>query len=219
MRIDAGIIQSDLTTADVTTSAWRSDFLEIAKQHLPSAPHRFAQARQRAQPLPLEGAAVLIDVLFINLPPPESNILDPVQRQGSGIQTIAPRPADLLIISLDGCRHIGMHDKAHIGLVDPHAESDSGHGNHPVFAQETVLIGVAGRQIQTGMIGHRLIALLLQIARQCLGLFARGAIDDAAVPAVLRQKINQLPARIVFRFEAQIDIGAVERMDENLRLG
>jgi hypothetical protein len=49
-----------------------------------------------------------------------------IQQDGAGRLTIAPGPADFLVITLDAARQRGMNHGANIGLVDAHAKCDGG---------------------------------------------------------------------------------------------
>ena len=50
---------------------------------------------------------------------------------------IAPGTAGFLLVSLYACWQAHSGDKAHIGFVDAHAESDGCHDNEAFFADET----------------------------------------------------------------------------------
>ena len=56
---------------------------------------------------------------------------------------IATGATDLLGQVLEALGQVVMVDATDIGLVDPHAKSDSGHDNHPVGSQEGLLHGAA----------------------------------------------------------------------------
>ena len=167
----------------------------------------------------LEAAALVGNVLFVDLTAAQGHVLQPVKRERVGGQAVAPGAADFLIIGLDARRHVGMGDETHVRLVDPHAESDGREGDDAVLAQKAVLIGVAPRLVEPGVINQRLKSLFGKIFREPFGPGARGAIDNAALSAARAQKTLQLFARLVLGGECQRNIGPVEGMDENLRPG
>ena len=68
------------------------------------------------------------------------HIAEPVAHPGFGGLAVAAGAAGLLIIGLDGGRHVEMGDIAHVGLVDAHAEGDGGNEAEPVLLEERVLV-------------------------------------------------------------------------------
>ena len=111
-----------------------------------------------------------------------------------------------------------MHDEAHVGLVDAHAEGDGRRHDQPVLLQEGVLIARAVASVHAGVIGQGAKALAVEEIGQLLGLLARGAVDDAAFAGFPLDEIDDLAARLVFRAHGEAQIGAVEAMDEDGRL-
>jgi hypothetical protein len=55
-----------------------------------------------------------------------------------------------------------MRHEAHVGLVDAHAERDGGHHHDAFLAQEAVLVGLAHRVVQPGVVGQGVEAGLAQ---------------------------------------------------------
>lgn len=92
-----------------------------------------------------------------------------------------------------------MGHKAHIGLVDAHAEGNRRHHDHAVLAQEAVLVVLTHVLGQAGVIGQGIDAVLHQGLGQFLDTLARLAIDHAGFALVLAfDKAQQLVAYILF---------------------
>ena len=111
-----------------------------------------------------------------------------------------------------------MKDEAHVRLVDAHAEGDGRADDATVLAQECVVIGCAHGMIEPGMIGQRAPAEAGEFVGQLFGAAARGAIDDAAFPAMGVEPLDELARRIRLRPHREKEIGPVERAHEHLRL-
>ena len=73
------------------------------------------------------------------------------------------------------------------------------------------------RRLHAGVIGQRLDAALAQKFGQFLGLAPRGAIDDAALPAMALDEIRDLLAAGGFCLHRQPQIGPVEAVHEHRR--
>ena len=65
------------------------------------------------------------------------------------------------------------------------------------------------------MIGYGVVALRNEESGELLGRLARAAVDDAAVAFVPRQKSRQLLARLLLHREVQLDVRAVEAVQED----
>ena len=74
-----------------------------------------------------------------------------------------------------------MGDKAHVRLIDTHAEGDGGNNNHPVFTQEPLLVMGTLFRGQACMIGQSGIAFLGQGFRGGVDFVPGQAVDDAAI--------------------------------------
>ena len=110
-----------------------------------------------------------------------------------------------------------MEDEAHVRLVDAHAEGDGRADDAIVLAQEGVVVCGAHGMIEPGVIGQRAPAAPAQFLGQLFGAAARGAIDDAALPAVGLEPLDELAGRVGFRPHREKEIGPVERTHEHLR--
>ena len=186
-----------LPLTHVAASARRGFFREIGEQRLAAAARRLAQHGQRGEAVVLDAAALFAHVLFVDAPAEEGHVVKRVERQRIGRQPVAARAPDLLIVALNGRRHIGMGDEAHVRLVDAHPEGDGRDGDDGVFTQETVAIAIARRLIHPRMIGQRVVTLLLKVIRKVFGALARRAIDDAAFALVFFEKVRELAFRLV----------------------
>ena len=70
-------------------------------------------------------------------------------------RTVAPGPADLLVIGLDTAGQVGVEDITHIRLVDPHAEGDGGDDDHPRIGHEDILVRFPVLLLHARVIGKR----------------------------------------------------------------
>ena len=72
MRVDGAVEDRDLALADVAASAGRGFFVEIGEQRLAPAARRLAQHGERGEAVVLDAAALVVDVLFVDLPAAEA---------------------------------------------------------------------------------------------------------------------------------------------------
>src|SRR6516225_7360506 len=131
-----------------------------------------------------DALSLLGDILLRNSPTVQRHVLETVERQRIGGQTVAARAADFLIIGLDAAGHVGVSDEANIRLVDAHAEGDRGDGEDPVLLQETVAVAVAHHLVETGVISNGRVAAAVEEFGEPFRPLARSAIDDAALAAM-----------------------------------
>ena len=109
-----------------------------------------------------------------------------------------------------------MGHKAHVGLVDAHAEGHGGDHDDAVFAQEAVLVALAHLGVQASVIRQSGDALLVQPVGGFFHLAAALAVDDAGVAVVLvADEAQQLLARVVLFDQGVADVGPVEAADED----
>ena len=164
---------------------------EIVQQNLAAAAGRLAIADQGAEPA--MGAPLVLRrcILAINEKPPHADIAKSEQHMRLRRLTVAPCPADFLVIGFQIARQIGVKDIRDIRLVDPHAERDGRHHHNARLGHEAVLVGVARLLGHAGMIGQRPYAVAVEEGGGLFRLFARQAIDDAAATRVLPHEIQQ----------------------------
>src|SRR3989442_1217286 len=97
-----------------------------------------------------------------------STFFPPLPATGAGRGLAATRAPDLLVVALDGARHVAVDDIADVGLVDAHAEGHRGDDDVDVVALEGLLRPRARLDLHAGMVGQRLHALLAQELRRRL---------------------------------------------------
>ncbi|EGY01901.1 hypothetical protein AZA_54302 [Nitrospirillum viridazoti Y2] len=206
--------------AGVAVAAVAGMFLpEIGQQHLAAAVGGLAEAQQGIQLAPLRPLVLGAAVRGVHHLAQHDHILQAVQHQGVGGQAIAAGAAGFLIIGFQAFGRVHVHDESDVGLVDAHAEGDGRHHHHALALDEAVLVGLAHRRVQAGMIGQGVQPLVLQPVGQRLHPGARQAIDDARVlRMVAADEVQQLPALIVLGRHAIGDVGPVEAGDELPRL-
>ena len=96
-----------------------------------------------------------------------------------------------------------MRDKAHVGLVDSHAERHRRDDNDPLLAHEALLMAGAGLGRQAGMVGHGGAPLPGQEFGRLPDGAAGHAIDDAGVAGMLvLDKAQKVVARAALRHDA-----------------
>ena len=108
-----------------------------------------------------------------------------VEENAVARQTVAPRPARLLVVALDALGHVVVDDEANVGLVDAHAERDGGNDDRGLIPDEPLLVQASDRRIESGMIRQGAEALCSQILDQLFRVLAREAVDDRRFAPVL----------------------------------
>ena len=83
--------------------------------------------------------------------PGARDVLPAVEQQRVRRIAVASRAADLLVVRLRAVRHVEMHDEAHVGPVDPHAEGDRRHHDHRLAGAEARQRRPLGRGLQSGV--------------------------------------------------------------------
>ena len=78
-----------------------------------------------------------------------------------------------------------MSDKAHIGLIDSHAEGDGGNDNYTLLAEKFALVICSGLRRQTSVVRKGIETLILQPVGDVLCFLSREAIHDASIVRVL----------------------------------
>lgn len=214
---DGPVHEGDAAAAQVAAAASTARLAEIGEQRLAAAGGALAQGDHRLELAPLDPAAVVRDLLLVDLAAAERHVVEAVEGQGVGGQPVAAGAADLLIVALDVVGHVGVADEAHVRLVDAHAEGDGGGHHHPVLLQEPVLVRHPRRLVEAGMVGQGVEPVLPEGLGQLLGALARRAVDDPALRAPVLQEPLNLPGRVVLGLEGQPDVRPVEGVDEDLR--
>jgi hypothetical protein len=110
-----------------------------------------------------------------------------------------------------------MQHKAHVRLVDTHAEGDGRDHDDAVLLQENILVTRTRLGLHAGVIGQRLDAVLPQEIRQLLGLAPRRAIDDAALARMIFDEIRNLLAAADFCLHRQAQVRPIKAVHEHGR--
>src|SRR6266851_4409800 len=220
LRGDDAVPHADRRQAIVAIAAARMVALaEIAEQHLTPAAGRLAEAEQRVELLPLDAALALIDVGAIKQLHQCHDVGHAIGHPGIGGQPVAPGAAGLLIIGLEALRRVEMDDETDIRLVDAHAESDRRDDDDALLLEEAVLMALACRGIEPGMVGQREAPLHGEPVGDLLDLAPGLAVDDAGIaPVFLGEKGEQLRLGILLGDDAIADVRAVEAGGEDTRL-
>jgi hypothetical protein len=215
-----GVEEHGTVGAEVAVAAGLGHLLgEIGEQGLAAAALGLGEAHERVQALVLGLLALDRRGALVDLGAAQADVVGAVEGERVGGGAVAPGPADLLVIGLDGLRQVGMGDEADVGLVDAHAEGDRGADHQPVLALEAFLGPAALVGLEAGVVGHRGVAGLGQRLGQRLGPGAGGAVDDAGAAAAAVDEIHQLLARAVLGLEGEAQVRAVEAAQEGARLG
>ena len=188
LRIDRAVEPLDAFLAEIAVAAGLRRLAEIGEQGLAPAARRLGQRQERGQALAFDALALVRLLALLDLQAAQLHVAQAVEGQRIGRQPVAAGAADLLVVGLDIGRQVGMADEAHIGLVDAHAEGDGGRHHHAVFLLEGILVGVAHRLVEAGMVRQRAHAGRRESGGQFLDLAARGAIDDAALACMRRAR-------------------------------
>ena len=106
------------------------------------------------------------------------------------VRAIATSAADFLIIGLDRLRKIGMSNPTDVGFVHAHAKGHGRHHDQPVLGVESRLDDAAVFGLHPAVIGAGIVTVAAQRLRQCFGLGAGAAIDDAGLPLCGRRRIR-----------------------------
>ena len=148
--------------AVVAVAAGGRFFAEMAQQQLAAAGGGFAHVEHGVEFLQFDLFLEIGSLAFGNALFQQHQRVHAVTQPAHRGQAVAPRPAAFLIEMLDALRHVQMRHKAHVGLVDAHAEGHRGHNDDVVFVRETVLVVLACFQAHAGMVRHGIQAVFAQ---------------------------------------------------------
>ncbi len=125
-------------------------FAEMFEQYRTTASRSFSQSRQCINPVFLSQLPRIR--LFLQPLPCDDEIPRRPEQMRYCRIAIAARPPAFLIIGLDRFGDACVRDKAHIGLVDPHAKGDS-RNHHHILAGDKFRLGCGtGLRFHPGMI-------------------------------------------------------------------
>ena len=152
LRQDQRIVDAlDLAEADVAGAAVAAlvGLAEVLDQRLVPALERAGVALHLAQ---------VGDVGFAQLarqlhdPAPLQEVGGRVEQQALGGEAVAAGAAGLLLVVLERLGRAGVHDEAHVGSIDAHAEGDGGDDDVGALVDEGVLVAGALVVGQPGVI-------------------------------------------------------------------
>ena len=104
-----------------------------------------------------------------------------------------------------------MADKAHVGLVDAHAEGDGGDDDDAVFSDKAALVGAAGIHAQAGVVGQGVEAVGAQKGGHVFHAFAAQAVHNAAVAGgAALEKVQKLLFAVVFFDDLVVDVRPIK---------
>ena len=96
--------------------------------------------------------AIRVSGAFFNQRFPAQHVGGGVEQDALGFQTVPACAAGFLLVMLDGFRHGGVNDAAHVAAIDTHAEGDGGGNDVDRFRGEIVLGAAALVGFHAGMI-------------------------------------------------------------------
>ncbi len=143
------------------------------------------------------------------------DVVQAVRHPGRGRQTVAARPAGLLVVPLDRLGQVQVGDEAYVRLVDAHAEGDGRDHHQTVLAQEPGLVRRARGRVQARVVRHRRDAVGVEELGRALHRVAREAVHDAGVARVLlAEEGEELLPWVGLGHDPVLDVGPVEAGDE-----
>jgi hypothetical protein len=179
LRRHRAIPQQRRIETDIAVAARRRFLAKIVQQEYTPALRRFAIGEHAVELLPLDAFLLgwrrrLLDHLSV-----DHHIVEPVGHPGFRRVAVAPGAPGFLVIRFEALGQIEVGNEAHVGLVDPHPESNGGHHHQPVLAQESAAGGAGGRRPSARHGRARPSPLRVQPGRRFIDLAARQAIDDS----------------------------------------
>ncbi len=97
-----------------------------------------------------------------------------------------------MVVALDVLRQIVVDHEPHVGLVDPHPESNRCHHHLDFVLDELLLALVTFAARESGVVRGRLDAFLCQLLGDGLCARPTEAVDDPALPLVVLQDLDDL---------------------------
>ena len=209
----------DRRLAIVTIAAGRViGFSEIAEEDLPPAGDCLAVPDQRLDLLPLDPALAIGCLTCLEQAKQTHHIGHAVGHPGVCRQPVPSGAARFLVIGFEVFRHVEMGDETDIRLVDPHAEGDRRGDDDPFLPEEALLMMLAHRGFEAGMIGQRSTPARAQPSRGLLGRASRETVNDSSIGRMFRgEKMPQLLQRALLRDDAVEQVRSVVPRGENPR--
>ena len=138
------------------------------------------------------------------------NILVAVKGDAAALAAVAARTPRLLVIPLQALGNIVMDDETDVGFVNTHAESYRRHDDIGLLHQEGILIPRPCGGIHSRMVRQGLDAVGDEQFSQLLDLLAAETVDDARLPFVLFDILDNFAGDVDFRTYLVKQIGTVE---------
>ena len=148
--------------------------------------------------------------LFIQATAQPSKIRWVIEQDSLCRQAITASPSSFLIIGFDIARNVIVDHKAHVGLVDPHAESHGRHHDLDIITLERFLDPGPLIMLHPGMICRRTDSTLIELFADLLHPLAAVAVDNATLTTHTGQVAGQLGHRLVFFLQGIADIRPIE---------
>ena len=217
-RLLAAIDHLGRAQAIIAIAAGFALFVEVRQQRSAATLRGVAIGQQRVEPFMLAHFMRLVSIVVFDELATLAHVGQIEQKQRFGWQAIAPRAAYFLIIGFHAAGQIQMADIANVGLVDAHAERNRGHHYNSGLGHEAVLVRAAHVRFLPGMIGDGVDARAAQKLGNLFGRFARQAINDARILALVFQKPEKLLAPIRLCKRRQPQVRAVKPVQQNFAL-
>ena len=214
LRVLGGVVQLGRIETHVAVAAiGLHPLAQVPEQRPPPAGERLGEAHHGAQLVLLHRDPLLVLPRLDERPHP-GHVLPAEQQQRLRRQPVPARPADLLVVALEMLRQVPVDHEPDVGLVDTHPEGDRRHHDLDLVENERFLDPVPLLRRQPRVVGVRGDAALAQVGGQLLRPLARGAVDDAGLALVRRQKTLKLSMRVMLLHHLQPDVRPVEAGDE-----
>ena len=111
-----------------------------------------------------------------------------MHQDGARRQPIAARAADLLVVAFERRRQGRVEDRAHVCLVDAHAEGDGRNDDLKLAREKSPLHPLAMVRLKPGMVGRGL-ETAAELTGEHFSLFAGGRVDERrACPGIREQR-------------------------------
>ena len=135
-----------------------------------------------------------------------------IESDALAFTAITSGTSGLLVITFQTLGNIVVDDKAHVWLVNAHAEGDGRHNDVDLLEQELVLVLAAGGAVHACVIGQRLDAIDAQQLGKVLNTLATEAIDDARLAFIGLDKLNDVLVDVLgLGPNLVVEVGTVER--------
>jgi len=125
-RLGCAVDEMNRIEANIAIATWRRLLAEVEKKFCRRHSGRLAIGHECVKPLVFAAAALVAAILLVDEAAAHLNVAEAIDHFDIGRIAVTPCPADLLIIGVERRWQVGMEDKPHVRLVDPHAKGDGG---------------------------------------------------------------------------------------------